>query len=342
MKRVTMQDIAKKAGVTKATVSMVINNDKRITAATKQKVLKIIQELNYYPNESARKLARGKSDAIAFMVPRFGPPFIASVFDAFEDLAFQKEKFVQGILPYPTRNQTSILEELLRKVLYSRKADAVVILTQKPSAEIVEEYIENGIPLVLIENEMKGVHSVRVDNLSGAQRATEHLIKKGRKNIGLVVGEVQASPTWGLSLSAVERVEGFKRALKEGGLKYDPDKVTTVVTYQYEEGRVCADQLMAKNPKLDAIFCAAGDIVAMGVMEGVKKKGLRIPEDVAVVGYDDMVASRMLNPALTTVRQPFGEIASIAFGMAVDSIEGKLKEEKHVLLRPEIIVRDSA
>jgi len=341
MKRVTMQDIAQKAGVTKATVSMVINNDKRITNATRQKVLEIIRELNYYPNESARKLAKGRADAIAFMVPRFGPFFISVIFDAFENLAFQKEKFTQGILPYPTRNQTSILEELLKKILYGRKADAVVVLTQKPSETMVREYVDNRVPMVLIENEMKGVHSVKVDNVAGAYEATLSLIQKGRKNIGLIAGEIETNPAWGLNQPAVERIEGFKKALKEKGMRFDEGKSASVVTYDYEEGKACARQLLEKNPKLDSIFCAAGDIVAMGAMEFLKTKGYRVPQDVAVVGYDDMVASRMLSPALTTVRQPFSEIASLAFGMALDSIEGNLREEKHILLKPELILRES-
>jgi LacI family transcriptional regulator len=342
MKRITMQDIAQKAGVTKATVSMVINNDKRITETTRQKVLKIIQELKYYPNESARKLAMGKADTIAFMAPRFGPPFIASILEAFEDKAFENDKVIQGIQPYATRNQTALMEDILKKILYGRKADAVVILTQKPSEETVKEYIENKIPMVLIENEVKGVHSVRVDNFLGAERATEYLIKKGRKNIGLIAGAVDANPNWSANPSAMERFQGYQKALKSNGMKFDPDKAVFVVQYAYEEGAESLEQLLRKNKKLDAVFCAAGDIVAIGVMEQAKKRGLNIPGDLAVIGYDDLLASRMLNPPLTTVRQSFREIAAIAFGMAMDSIEGKLKEEKHIVIEPELILRDSA
>jgi LacI family transcriptional regulator len=341
MKHVTMQDIAQKAGVTKATVSMVINNDKRITEATRQKVLGIIKELNYYPNESARKLAKGKTDSIAFLAPRFGPPFISNILDAFENLAFRNEKFARGIQPYATRNQTAVLEELLRKVLYGREADAVVILTQEPSGAIVREYLENQVPMVLIENEIAGVHSVRIDNVQGAYQATDYLAKKGRKNIGLVVGAMGTDPAWGANRSAIERLEGYRKALKDNGLESDPNRVVTVIQYEYGEGATCAEQLLKKK-NLDAVFCAAGDMVAMGLMEYMIKKGLRIPADIPIIGYDDMIAARMLNPSLTTVRQSFGEIASIAFEMAVDSIDGKIKKEKHVVLAPELILRESA
>src|SRR5690242_12713305 len=127
MKHVTMQDIAKKAGVTKATVSMVINNDKRITETTRQKVLKIVRELNYYPNESARKLAKGKTETLAFILPRFGSPFIASIMDAFERRTYETRRYLNGIQPYSTRNEVAAGEEILRKIVYGRKADAVVI-----------------------------------------------------------------------------------------------------------------------------------------------------------------------------------------------------------------------
>ena len=342
MKNITMQDIAQEAGVTKATVSMVINNDKRITEATRQKVLKIIKKLNYYPNESARKLAKGKTDSIAFMAPRFGPHFIASILDSFECRAVQSGKYLNGVQPYATRNETGVMEDLLKKILYGRKADAVVILTQKPSEEIAKEYLEQKIPMVLIEGEMPGIHSIRVDNVLGAFKATEYLIRKGRKNIGLIVGAVEAGEGFGANPSAIDRLKGYQKALKDNGIKYDLDKVATVIYYSAEEGTSSLDMLLKKNPKLDAVFCAAGDIVAMSVMERAKQKGLKIPKDLAVVGYDDYLAAKMLNPPLTTIRQSFTDIASIAFDLAVDAIEGKLLDEKHVVLEPELIVRESA
>jgi len=135
-----MQDIAKKAGVTKATVSMVVNNDHRITEATRQKVLKVVKELRYYPNESARKLASGKTEAIAFVGPRLGSPFIASILEAFENKTYETRRYINGIHPYSTRNEVNTREDILRKILYGRKADAVVLLDQVPSAELVEEY----------------------------------------------------------------------------------------------------------------------------------------------------------------------------------------------------------
>lgn len=342
MKNVTMQDIATRAGVTKATVSMVINNDKRITETTRQKVLKIIRELNYVPHESARKLAKGKADVIAFVGPRLGSTFIANILEAFETRTYETRRYINGIQPYSTRNEIEAKEEILRKILYGRKADAVVLLDQVPSAELIEQYRSHNLPIVLIECEAKGVHSVRVDNVKGAYQATDHLIRKGRKNIGLIVGNMKPDPKYEENPVAEERLSGYKRALKEHGLEYDRDKVILVDNYQYEEGQECLARFLKNQPKLDAVFSAAGDIVAMGVMEEARKRGLSIPGDLALVGYDDILAARLLNPSLTTVRQSFGEIASEAFDIAMNAIEGKLTEEKHVVLEPKLILRESA
>lgn len=337
-----MQDIAKKAGVTKATVSMVINNDRRITETTRRKVLDIVKDLNYYPNESARKLAKGKTDSIAFVTTRFGSPFIASVMEAFESRALHHNRYVHGIQPYATRNKVTVLEEILKKVLYGRKADAVVILSQPPSEEMVKEYAKEKVPMILIENEMKGAHSVRVDNVLGAFNATDYLIRKGRKSIGFLNGASQAPAEYSFNHTALERQQGYQKAHQDRGLKWDSQNMVELANYEYEEGKRATAALLDRAKKLDALFCAAGDVAAMGAMEEIKRRGLRIPQDIAVVGYDDLLAARMLNPALTTVRQSFSEITAIAFDMAVDSIEGKLTEEKHVVLEPELVVRESA
>ncbi len=342
MKHVTMQDIATRAGVTKATVSMVINNDKRITEATRQRVLKIVKELNYYPNESARKLAKGKTESIAFVVPRFGSTFIASILDGFEKRTYETKRYLNGIQPYSTRNEIAAREEILRKILFGHKADAVVLLDQTPSRKIVSEYQEKNIPMVLIETKTTGAHSVRVDNIKGAYLATSHLAQKGRGKIGMIVGISKQDPIYEENPVTEERLQGYQKALVDNKLKFDRDLVATIENYDSTEGGECLKQLLKKDPDLDAIFCAAGDIVAMGVMEEARQRGISIPKKLSLVGFDDILAARLVTPGLSTVRQSFGEIASAAFDIAMDSIDGKLAKEKHILLEPELIVRESA
>ncbi|MGH7739464.1 MAG: LacI family DNA-binding transcriptional regulator [bacterium] len=342
MKNVTIQDIAERAGVTKATVSMVINQDHRITEKTREKVLKIIKEMHYYPNQSARKLARGKSDVIAFVSARFAAPFIATVMDAFEQRAYQMGRYVHGIHPYSTQHNTEVKEELLQQILYGRIADAVVVVTIRPSEKIVREYAERKIPLVLLENSLPGSHSIRVDNERGGFLATEYLIRKGHKRIGLLNGITQPPPGEDLVPSAVERLGGYRRALETHGIPFDETRMQGYGNYLFEEGRQGLTALLEKDPRLDAVFCAAGDIMAMGVLAEAQARGIRVPEDIALVGYDDMTASCLLKPALTTVRQPIVQMGARAFETAIEAIDGHLTEDRNLVIQPELIVRESA
>lgn len=342
MKNITMQDIATRAGVTKATVSMVINNDKRITETTRQKVLTIVREMNYYPNESARKLAKGKTDTLAFVLPRFGSAFVTNIMEAFESRTYETRRYLNGIQPYSTRNEVATLEEILRKILYSRKADAVVLLDQVPSPKIVSEFKDKKIHLVLIETQTSGAHSVRVDNVKGARAAVEHLLSRGRKRIGLLVGDAKPDAQYEPNPVAEERLQGYRQALEGAGIAFDAERVAVVQNYTAEEGGELFSQLLRKDPKLDAVFSAAGDMVAMGVMDEARKRGIVIPKDLSLVGYDDILQARLIHPTLTTVRQSFGDIASVAFDIAMEAIDGKLTKEKHVLLDPELIVRESS
>lgn len=341
-KRITIKDIAEKAGVTKATVSMVMSNDKRITEATKEKVMRIVKSLNYYPDESARRLAKGKTDSIAFIAPRFTSPFVFNFLNIFESLAFNSGRYKNGILPYSTGNDSAAKEELLREILYSKRADAVVVITIKPSQKIVDEYGKNGMPLLLVETHMKGAHSVGIDNEEAAYNATSYLVKKWGKNIGLIASEIDTAPKADPNYVSMERIKGYKKALKEYNVKFDENKIMYIRNHDYNDGRECLLHFIKNKIKLNGIFCAAGDVVAMGVMDQAKKSGLMIPRDLAIIGFDDVIAAKLLNPALTTIKQPFDEIGKMIYDITIDSIDGKIKEEKHILIKPELMIRETA
>lgn len=342
MKKVTIADIARIAGVTKGTVSMVLNNYTSIPGPTKDRIIKIMKDNDYYPFESAQSLGKGKNDVIAFMAVRFSAPFIAEILEAFERKAIMAGKYVNGIMPYSTRNDPKVRQELFRSILYGRKASCLVALAINPDQKMVAEYKKHSLPLILIENSMKGAHSVNVDNFRGAYMAAERLIKTGRKNIGLISGGVDIRTPWGLNPAAVERKAGFEAALKKHGRALKAGYVEMVHNYTCEEGKELFDNFMKKGIKIDAVFCSAGDAMAMGVMERARELGLKIPGDLAVIGFDDMIYSAHLNPPLTTVRQPMEKIGFAAFDLAVAAMEGRLKKEKHVILEPELIIRKSA
>jgi len=341
MKKITIKDIAKKAGVSKATVSMVLNNYDRIADETREKVLRIVKEMNYYPHESARLLAKKKSEAIAFVSARFAAPFISNILDAIEQRAFTVNKYIHGIIPFSTRNEKEVKEELLRRILYSRKADAVIVLTLKPSEEIIKEYNQRKLPIILIENNMNGAHSIKVNNYQGAYKATEHLITKARRNICLISGITQPTENFDINPTAIERKKGFEDAMRNLNINYSDKNIEYIENYTFDEGKIALDNFLKKNPEVDAIFCAAGDLVAMGVIKRAQEIGIKIPDDLAIIGYDDIMASKLLNPPLSSVRQPIEEIGKLAFDIAVDSMEGKIKEEKHITIEPELIIRST-
>jgi LacI family transcriptional regulator len=341
-RNITMKDIADEAGVTKATVSMVLSGDKRITEATRQKVLKVVRALDYVPNEAARRLSRGKSDAIAFVAVRFAAPFIASVMDGMEQRAYGRSRYLRGIRPYSTFNMAATREDILRDILYGRRAEAVILLSLRPSEEIAAEYKKKGIPLVLIETEMPGAHSIRVDNASGAYRATEFLIKKGRKRIALFNGATSPRAGEELNMPSVERLKGYKAALRDYGIPYDEGRVVKIRTFETEEGALAFEEFRRKKQKFDAIFCAAGDSVAMGVIEAARFFKVSIPGDFSLIGYDDNPSSALLSPGLTTVHQEFKELGSMAFDIAVEAIEGRLKSDRKIVIDPELVIRESA
>jgi len=342
MKKLVIKDIAKLAGVSKSTVSKVINNYSDIPRETKEKIQKIIEKHNFYPHESAQMLGRGKNNTIAFISSRISAYFTAEVLRAIEDRARAAGKYVHEIIPYSTFYDRNVSAQLFKKILYGRKASAVVALAMNPEPGILLEYKNAGVPVILIENRLENAHSVNTDNRGGGFTAAEYFIKKGRKRIGLICGWPIKKSKYGFSYATEERKAGFDEALKQYGIKPIGKYLELTTHYSIPEGIKLFDRFVENGVKLDAVFCAAGDMTAMGVMESAKRHGMRIPGDLAVIGFDDYFYSAYLNPPLTTVRQPINKLGAEVFDMAVDAIEGKLNFFKHIEIEPELIIRESA
>jgi DNA-binding LacI/PurR family transcriptional regulator len=342
VKKLNIKDIAKLANVSKSTVSKVINNYKSIPKTTKNRINEIIRKNNYYSFESAHTLAKGKTDVIVFMAPKYASPFISEILEAFETRSIQTNRYIHDMITYSTRGDVKVKAELFKRILYGKKAAALVALAINPSRKDIIDYKKFNIPMILIGNAMKGAHSIRVDNYKGGFLATEYLIEKGKKNIGFISGRTFDDGTCDIDLSVVERRAGFEAAMKKHGVAIKDENIEIVHDFKYEDGVSAFGNFMDKGIKPDAIFCAAGDIVSMGVMEAAQGAGLSIPDDLAVIGYDDMMFAKHLNPPLTTVFQPIAELGAVAFDTAVAAIEGKLKKTEDIVLEPELIIRKSA
>lgn len=334
---VTINDVAKKAGVSHTTVSWVIHDDKRITDETKQKVLKAIKELNYHPNYSARSLKRGKTNTIAIVASFFSSSFETGILKGIE-LGMDINSFDYNINQYSTRGRKDIKEQIFKNILYSKRADAVISINILPDPEILKAYKEEKMPVVLVEEEMNGAHAIKTDNFKGAYIATEHLLKKGKKDIILVVGEVAGEE---VGLSPVERLNGYKAALKDNGIDFDKENVYEIYNYYFEEGEAALRQILEDKNKCDAIFCAAGDMVAMGIMEQARKLDIKIPNDLSIIGYDDIHTASLISPSLTTIKQPIVDIGRETIKLTVKSLTETLEKDELIIFQPELILRDS-
>lgn len=329
--RVTIKDIAKKVGVTPATVSMVINNSPKISQETKEKVLKAIREMNYHPNYIGRSLVKGETNNIAVVAS-----FFASLFalESVRGIEMNLRKTPYNLILYSTKGMDENEEDLLRRILYERRADGVIIISLKAKKELMEEFRKENVAAVFIEELVEDFPTVKFNNIKAAYIATEHLIKNKRKNIGLIVGNK--------GLNAEERLRGYKEALSHYNIDFDKDKVVEVVDYSFEDGEKALNILMEKNKKIDAVFCAAGDITAIGFMDAAKEKGIIIPDDIAIIGFDDIYLANLTTPGLTTIRQPITKMGMQAFDLLLDVIKGKEEDGKKIIsFEPELIIRES-
>jgi LacI family transcriptional regulator len=336
-----LKDIAAVLGVSHVTVSLALRGSSQIPPATRERVRAAAKTLHYVPDENAQRLKTGKSGKIAFVSLRLAYAFMGQVLAGMELRAYENGRYINNILTYSTWFQISKREEILSQILYGRQADAVIMASMHPDPLLVREFKRHEVPVILIEDQAPGCWSIRVDNVHGAREATRHLIQKGCGEIGIISGEV---PGPGVELNATvpERNQGWEEALREAQREPEARLRTQVKFYNFNEGRIALDILLKQSPKLDAIFCAAGDRVAMGVMERARELGLRIGQDLKLVGYDDSEASRLLDPPLSSVPQPAETLGSEAMDMALEALDHPDATPREIVHKPELVVRASA
>jgi LacI family transcriptional regulator len=331
---VTLEDVAQKAGVSHTTVSLVLQGSKRIGKKTRDRVLSAIKEMNYHPNYNARSLAKGMTNTVAIMAAHYSSFFTLDIISGIED---ESGKTEYDLNQYSTRGIKEKEAKQLKSILYGRRADGIIIISFRPEAEILKEYSGANVPMVLIERRVAGLSSVCADNEKGARVAVEHLIKAGRKNIGIIHGPLDNNDC----TNAMERYTGFTKALAAHGL--DLDKRNSAASwYGFDDGVKACGEMVGRGGKPDAVFCAAGDAVALGFMKEAGRLGIKVPSDIAIIGYDDMLAAAMSSPALTTVRQPIAKMGGEAFSLVMKSIKGELKKPVEMTFEPELIIRETA
>ena len=224
----------------------------------------------------------------------------------------------------------------LKQALEQTKPAALIAMSIRPDYETIASYTEKNVPIILIDEETTDVSTITTDNYAGGLIAGDYLAKKGKKKIAIVTGRTNVKG----GLNAEQRLKGFQQALKAKGISLPQEYVVEVMHYSRNDGIEIMPKLLALG--VDAIFCAAGDNCALGLLSVARDKGVRVPDEVALIGFDDLLIAQLSTPALTTVRQPLKEIAEAAYKMAVFQRDEILAKPQNIVFRPELVIRQSA
>ncbi len=331
----TIIDVAKRAGVSKTSVSRYLNgkNDGHMSEKTKERIIQAIKELDYQPNSIARSLKQKSTNVIGLVVNDMSNLFFLEIIKGIET-----ELKNSGYNLLICNSDTNIERELeCLKMLEKRQIDGVILIGMNMPVTHIEK-IHTEFPIVLMEREpgKTELDSVRIDNKVGAYAAVSHLIERGHTRIAHIAGP-------SIAAMAVERKEAYIQCMKDHGLKTLPQYIVSG-NYKLESGYDGMQALMALEEKPTAVFCA-NDYMAMGALRFLMEHGYRVPQDVALVGYDDIVVSKMVTTPLTTVRQPAKELAGMAARLLIERIENKESREQKgqtVIMQSELVIRASS
>lgn len=326
---VTIQEVAKEAQVSVATVSRYINNPDIVSGKTKYKVENAIRELKYEPSFLGRNLRKAESKLLIVLIPGVSNPFYSKIVNGIEDTALQ---FGYHILLGQT-DSNSEREEIYFNLIKNQLADGIITMDPAVNRDRLAE-IASDYPLVQCsEYDEKGMISfVSIDNEKAAYQAVEHLILNGHKKIALVNSNEKF-------LYARERKQGYLKALCDNGLPMNTDWVFTSKGLEFNNGRKALQYFIQQEEKPTAIF-SVSDILAVGVLKECNVQGLNVPTDMALVGFDKIDFSNMTNPSLTTIAQPMYQMGKNSAEMLIKKIKGE--ELASIILDHELIIRESS
>ena len=332
--RVTMADVAREAGVSSMTVSRVINNKEDVRAATRERVVAVIERLGYRPSGIARGLATRRTGTLGLVVPDVANPFFADVARGVEHVAYG-----EGYNVFLCNTEEDPERELgVLKSLEEKRVDGLVLCSSRLDEEELRAIVTRHSAAVLVNRRLEGqgvrlATRVLVDDEAGGRLATRLLLEAGHRMVAFLAGPR-------VSHSGRERGKGYRAALVEGGVVDNGARVRHCAP-TVEGGQQAARELLDVYPRTTALFCY-NDLVAVGALQACAELGRRVPEDVAVVGYDDIPLAALVTPALTTCRVPRYELGARTVRLLLDQIHGCSDGCEEILLQPELVVRDSA
>lgn len=307
----TIKDVAQKANVSIATVSRVLHNLGGYSDKTKQKVDQSIKELKYQPNAIARGLINKRTQTIGVLFPDVSSAFSSDLLHGIDEFVHDRNYSVMVCNTDQDGKRTLKYLQLLRE----KQVDGIIFSSEVLKKEYYDMLESMKIPVVLIssQTDFANVPYVKVDDYQAAYDAVHYLITKGHRRIAMISG------TKGDPIAGIPRVEGYRKALEAHGITFD-SRYLVYGDFLYESGSRAMEAILRKTPEVTAVF-AASDEMAIGALSSVTKHGMNVPEDISIMGYDDLRLARMVNPPLTTVRQPLYDIGMIASEKLISMIE---------------------
>ena len=340
-KQATIRDVARLAGVSLATVSRVLSDgDYPVSAELKQRVRDAVAQLGYVPNTVARSLRQDVSRDIGLVIPNISNPFYLQTMLGIND-ALNKKNY-SLILCNTMRNAQQ--ERVYLRQLFERKVRGIILSSVDENADIVKEYGKKGMKFVLLDQKITGMEStgINFDSRAGARMATEHLISLGHSRIAFAT---MPMTRW----TRTEMHMGYRDALVLAGLGYDsrlvyermPEKLAPYADFELEAGKMIAESFLADGCPATAIVCI-NDMLAIGLIKTLKARGVRVPEDVSVFGFDDIPFASTFEPSLSTVHYPAIETGRLAAMMLMDTLEsGSGEMPVSMQLAPSLVIRET-
>lgn len=330
-KRLTIRDIAKMAKVSHMTVSRVLNNDSRVREETRKRILGLVNKLHYRPDARARTFVSKKSNLIGLVVSDISNPFYAELARGIEDKAHEQG---YNVIFCSTVNKPERME-IYVDLMMDAGIDGFIFASARLHEPVVEKLIDERFPLVLVNRKLRGetCNYVVLNNIKGAYEITEHLINLGYRKIAIITGPSNV-------FTGLERLKGYQQALKDHRIEFD-DNYVIQGPFTRETGYEGTQELLTMEERPEAIF-AGNDYIAMGVIDAVEELGLHIPEEIAVVGFDDTKFASNQRIRLTTVSQRTYEMGNLGVQILIDYIERKETDYTHrVVLEPRLVIRES-
>jgi LacI family transcriptional regulator len=328
--KVTIVEVAKKAQVSLGTVSRVINNDVHVAPETRERVSAVIQEMQYVANRQARGLKGMKTSVIGVLVPDLATSYIGEIMHGIDsELALHQFELMLFTHHRIAAKEASYVANMVQGMV-----DGILLVLPRNIADYTDTLTRHNFPFVLIDHQGNGdpCTAVGATNWQGAYNATEYLIKQGHKRIGFITGSMDLG-------CSHDRLKGYRSALRTYHIPEVPELVYEG-DFNQPDGYAGASAFLELPIPPTAIF-ASNDVMAMGVMDAARNRNLRIPDDISIIGFDNIPQAAMINPSLTTVQQPLEQMGRVATQMLLSILKTPQKDVKRIELPTELIIRSS-